>query len=299
MARLAFYLLVIAVVGSALFLCASKVELAALVWRFDSGDFTALKRLQSLGEAGQKEVQKYCRLVLTPALDDGTPGAISRLFFLGDTGYTTLNNYFAGALSETAVEIPASTSRSLPHTLSQDVEHFLFLGRDGTLEVAGEAFEPNAPAAGSTALFVDRETPFEHLLTVLETLAKENVCTVYFAASVEGKLSFAKVELTSPARIYVPYPHRLVALSDENSFFNHTKTQDPAAFARAIERAREESIRPNFHVRFIIAEIVRFDSLFKLITFCLEKETSLILRLLTDEDAFILDEEAELQGLKQ
>jgi hypothetical protein len=297
--RLAFYLLVIAVVGSALFLCASKVELAALVWRFDSGELGASKRLQSLGDAAQKEVQKYCYLILTPALDDGTPGALSKLFILGETGQAALNNYFAKTLSETAVEIPVSTSRSLPHTLSQDAKHFLFLNRDGTLEVAGEAFEPNAPAAGSAALFVDRETPFEHLLTVLETLAKENTRTVHLAASAEGKLLFAKVELTTPAVIYTLFPHTLVALSDENSFFNHTKTSDSAAFARAIERAREEAIRPNFYIRFIVAETVHFDTLFKLITFCIEKETSPLFKLLTDEDAFILNDEAERQGLKQ
>lgn len=299
MVRVSFHLLIIVVLGSALFLCGSRVEVAALIWRFHGADLTTSVRLRSLGKPAQKEVEKYCHLLLTPALDEGTPGTLSKLYILGQTGNTTLNNYFANTLHETEVEIPVSTSHKLAQTLPQDVKLFLFLKRDGTLEVAGEAAQSGTQNIESAAIFADIETPFEHLLTVLEALARERAHTVYLAASCEGKFSFARARLITPGLTYTLFPNTLVALSDENSFFNHTKTSDPAAFERAIERAREESPVRNFSVRFVVAGSVRLEPLFKLMTFCLEKETSPLFKLLTDEDGFILDEEATLQGLKQ
>jgi hypothetical protein len=300
--RIAFYLLIIVLVGCALFLCASKVEIAALIWRFHSGDFRASMKLSAsggLGKAAQKEVERYCHLLLIPALDEGAPGTLSKLYSLGQTGSAALNNYFVNALSETAIEIPVSSSQRLTQTLPQDVKHLLFLNKDGELEVAGEAFQANAPSAGNAVLFVDSQTSFEYLLLVLETLGKGNTRAIFFAANSDGKFSFARVELTTPGLLYTLFPNTLVVLSDENSFFNHTKTQDSAAFSRAIERARKESPSPNFFVRFIVGETVHFDPLFKLITFCLENETSPLFKLLTDEDAYIPDEEAELQGRKK
>jgi hypothetical protein len=299
MIRISLYIFTVVVLASVLLLCGSKVEVSALIWRLHSADLGASYKLQSLGIPARKEVQKYCHLLLFPALDDGTPGALSRFHALGETGRLALNNYFANTLSEIGIEIPDSSSPHFVQTLPRDVSHIFFLSKDGELEVSGESFEANAPSAQKAALFGDRETPFATLLVVLESLAKENTRTVYFAARAGNQFSFANVELTTPASLYTPLPNTLIALSDENSFFNHVRTQDKTEFLRAIDYAREDSPNPDFLVRFVVAENVHLETLFNLITFCLENRTRPLFKLLTDEDASILDKEAEHQGLKR